>query len=188
MAVLHKALIQAHQYAETVVRPGDRVVDATMGNGNDTLFLARLTGPGGKVYAFDIQEAALERTRERLEAHAVSGWCELIPDGHEHMDRHVAEPVRLVMFNLGYLPGGDHTIGTRAETTIEAIEKSLSLISDDGLVVLVIYYGGDSGFQERDALLEYLAGLDGRRFSVMKTEFINQMNCPPILICIEKNR
>lgn len=187
MGILQKALIQAHQYAEAVVAPGDTVIDATMGNGNDTLFLARLTGPEGKVYAFDIQEAAVGRTRERLEAHGVSGWCELILDGHEHMDRHVAEPVKLVMFNLGYLPGGDHGINTRAETTIEAVEKSLSLIRDDGLIIIVIYYGGETGFEERDALLDYLAKLDVRRFSVMKTEFINQINCPPILICIEKN-
>jgi len=187
MAVLHKALIQAHQYAEAVVKPGDMVIDATMGNGNDTLFLARLTGSTGKVYAFDIQEEAVKRTRERIESQAVLGWCKLIHEGHEHMDRYVSEPVKLVMFNLGYLPGGDHRINTRADTTIAAVEKSLALLRDDGLVIIVIYYGGDTGFEERDALLDYLSGLDPRRFSVMKTEFINQINCPPILVCIEKN-
>jgi len=187
MAVLRKALIQAHQYAEAVVRPGDRVVDATMGNGNDTLFLARLTGPGGKVYAFDIQEEAVRHTRQLLEDKDALDWCELIHDGHEHMDRYIAEPVKLVMFNLGYLPGGDHRINTRAETTIAAVEKSLALLRDDGLIIIVIYYGGDTGFEERDALLRYLSDLDPRRYSVMKTEFINQINCPPILVCVEKN-
>jgi SAM-dependent methyltransferase len=187
MAILEKALIQAHEYAREITREGDTVVDATMGNGNDTLFLARLVGPTGKVYAFDIQSAAIDRTREKLEREGLCDRCELICDGHENLDSYVKTPVRLVMFNLGYLPGGSHSIGTRAETTIEAIEKSLSILRDDGLVIIVVYYGGDSGFEERDALLEYLGRMDCRRYSVMKAEFINQINCPPFLICIEKN-
>lgn len=187
MAHLKKALIQAHSFAEAIIAEGDRVVDATMGNGNDTLFLARLVGPGGRVYAFDIQQAAFDRTRQRLEEAGVLDRCNLVLDGHQHMDQYVEGPVKLVIFNLGYLPSGDHAIGTRAPTTIQAVEKSLSLISDDGLVLVVIYHGGDSGFEERDAFLEFLKGLDCRTYTVMKTEFINQINCPPILIAIEKN-
>ena len=103
------------------------------------------------------------------------------------MDAYIHEPVKLVIFNLGYLPKGDHAIGTRYETTRRAIEKSLALISDDGLILIVIYYGGDSGFEEKDALLSFLNTLDCRRYTVMRTEFMNQINCPPILIAIEKN-
>lgn len=187
MAYLKKALHQAHSLAQTVINRGDTVIDATMGNGYDTLFLAQLVGEEGRVYAFDIQELALQRTRERLEQAGLSNRCQLILDGHQNMDNHVGEPVKLVMFNLGYLPKGDHSIGTRYETTREAIEKALRLISDDGLVIVVVYYGGDSGFEERDQLLLFLKALDGRKYSVMKTEFINQLNCPPLLIAIEKN-
>jgi predicted methyltransferase len=187
MAHLKKALLQAHDYVRMLVGEGDRVIDATMGNGNDTLFLAGLVGPQGRVFAFDIQEQALNRTRERLEKAGVLDRCQLILDGHEHMDRYLEGPVKLVIYNLGYLPNGDHSIGTRAPTTIAAIEKSLSLISPDGMVIVVIYHGGDSGFEERDALLDYFNQMDCRRYTVMKTEFVNQINCPPILICIENN-
>lgn len=187
MSYIKKSLHQAHDFARLAVKEGDTVVDATMGNGYDTEFLAGLVGEKGRVYAFDIQPAALERTRERLEkAHALN-QCTLILDGHQNMDLYVQEPVKLVIYNLGYLPKGDHTIGTRYETTREAIEKSLSLISDDGIVLVVIYYGGDSGFGEKDALLPFLTSIDCRKFTVMRTEFINQINCPPILIAIEKN-
>jgi cyclopropane fatty-acyl-phospholipid synthase-like methyltransferase len=187
MAHLKKALYQAHALAQSVVKAGDAVIDATMGNGYDTLFLAQLVGENGRVYAFDIQELALQRTHQRLQEAGCLDRCRLILEGHQHMDKHVEEPVKLVMFNLGYLPKGDHSIGTRYETTRQAVEKALGLIADDGLVILVVYYGGDSGFEERDQILAYLNGLDARKYSVMKTEFINQINCPPLLIAIEKN-
>lgn len=187
MTYLKKALLQAHELCENLVHEGDTVIDATMGNGNDTLFLARLVGPTGKVHAFDIQRLALERTREKLTHENVMEQCELIQDGHEHLDQYVKEPVKLVIFNLGYLPKGDHTIGTRAETTIAAVEKSLEILRNDGMIIIIIYYGGDSGFEERDTILDYLSRMDCRKYSVMKTEFINQINCPPIFIGIEKN-
>ena len=187
MAVLGKALIQAHQFVQEIINDGDTVIDATMGNGNDTCFLARLVGPAGKVYAFDIQSEALDRTREKLTRENMLDRCELVHDGHEHLDLYLKSPIKLVIFNLGYLPGGGHNVGTRAESTISAIEKSLSILEDDGLVIVVVYYGGDSGFEERDALLDYLNRMDCHLYNVMKTEFINQINCPPILICIEKN-
>ncbi len=187
MAYLKKSLHQAHSLAQAAVRQGDTVIDATMGNGYDTLFLAGLVGEEGKVYAFDIQALALDRTRQRLEQSDCLGWCRLILDGHQHMDKYVQGPVKLVIFNLGYLPKGDHSIGTRFETTREALEKSLDLISDDGLILIVVYYGGDSGFEEKEQLLTFLQSLDGKKYSVMKTDFINQINCPPLLIAIEKN-
>ena len=90
------------------------------------------------------------------------------------------------MFNLGYLPGGDHSIGTRAQTTIVAVQKSLDMLVKNGLVIIVIYHGGDTGFEERDQLLGWLNKLDSKKYKVMKTEFINLVNHPPILACIEK--
>ncbi len=187
MSCLKKSLHQAHDFAKLIVKEGDTVIDATMGNGYDTQFLAGLVGETGKVFAFDIQPIALERTQERLEKAHCNRQCTLILDGHQNMDAYVHEPVKLVMYNLGYLPKGDHTVGTRFETTREAIEKSLALIADDGLVLVVIYYGGDSGFEEKEALLLFLSTIDCKKYTVMSTEFINQINCPPILIAIEKN-
>lgn len=188
MPILKKALEQAHEYAKMVIKEGDTVIDATMGNGNDTLFLSKLVGDAGKVIAFDIQKVALERTQLKLAAEGAALNYELVLDGHQNMDRYVSDPVKLVIYNLGYLPKGDHSIGTRAETTIEAVQKSMRLLHQEGLIIIVIYHGGDSGFEERDALLAYLKTIDCKSYSVMRSDFINQVNCPPILIVIEYNR
>jgi len=186
--LLSNSLAISHEIIKRVVRPGDTAVDATMGNGNDTLLLAELTGGNGTVYSFDIQEAALESTRKKLTDSGAVGNIKLILDGHQNMDRYVPAGVRAVMFNLGYLPKGDHSIGTRGETTIEALEKSMELLMPGGIIMLVIYYGGDSGFDERDTVLEYIKTIDCRRFTVLVSEFVNQINCPPIAVCIEKNQ
>jgi tRNA G37 N-methylase Trm5 len=186
MRVLKNSLGISHEVVEKVVCAGDIVVDATAGNGNDTVFLAKLVGDSGHVYCFDIQDKALENTREKLINENVLDRVTLIKDGHENIDRYVEAGIKAVMFNLGYLPGGDHKIHTRPETTIMAIQKSLELIVPHGIVMLVIYYGGDSGFEEKDAVLEFLRELDCRKYSVLMYHFINQINCPPIAICIER--
>lgn len=183
---IKNSLGQSHEIMARMVREGDTVVDATAGNGNDTVLLAQLAGPAGKVFSFDIQEKALEKTREKLQAAGLESRVTLILDGHQNMDRYIQEPVRMIMFNLGYLPGGDHSIGTRAPTTQEALEKAMKLLQVNGVISVVIYYGGDSGFEEKDALMDYIRQIDNRQFTVMKTEFVNQVNCPPILVCIEK--
>ncbi len=186
MCVLRNSLGQSHDLIKSVVKEGDHVIDATAGNGHDTAFLAELTGDAGKVYAFDIQQSALEKTRKRLEQLKLLHRVELINDGHQNIDRYVKAGVKAVMFNLGYLPGGDHSIGTKAPSTIEAVNKAMNLIPKGGVVAIVVYYGGDSGFEEKDLVMEFIKGIDCRKFAVMKTEFVNQINCPPILICIEK--
>ncbi len=184
--LLRNSLTISHELVSRVVLPGDSVVDATMGNGNDTLFLAGLVGGTGKVYAFDIQEQALEKTGQKVKNAGVQDRVALIRDGHQNMDQYVPKGIKAVMFNLGYLPGGDHKLGTRAETTIAAIEKALALLCREGIVMIVIYYGGDSGFGEKEAVMAYFKTLDAKNYSVLVHEFVNQANCPPIAVCIEK--
>lgn len=186
MQTIKNSLGQSHEYIKMFVRNGDTVVDATCGNGNDTVFLARLVGEEGKVYSFDIQERAITNTKKKLEDCNLSDRAVIIKDGHQNMDRYIAGNVKAVMFNLGYLPGGEHSEGTKAQTTIEAIEKSMNLITVGGIISIVVYYGGDSGFDEKERVLEFLHNLDQKKYVVMMTDFINQANCPPILICIEK--
>ncbi|MBP7176531.1 MAG: class I SAM-dependent methyltransferase [Thermoclostridium sp.] len=183
---LKQALSQSHEYATSIVQTGDTVVDATMGNGYDTVFLAKLAGSSGKVYAFDIQQKALEQTEKRLKQEGLLDRCILIQDGHQNIKKHVGEPVRLVVFNLGYRPGGDHSVCTSGETTMQAVLSAFELLMVHGLIILVIYHGGDSGFSERDYLMEQLPKLDPNTAAVMVTHFANLPNCPPILVCIEK--
>lgn len=180
------ALHISHEIIKNVVNQGDIVVDATAGNGNDTLFLANLIGDNGKVYAFDIQEKALKNTNIKLIDKKIIHRVELICDGHQNMDKYVPKGVKAVMFNLGYLPGGDHFISTQAENTIAAIEKSLKLLQVKGIIMMVIYYGGDSGFDEKNAVMEYIKSLDYKNYSVLVMDYINWVNCPPIAVCIEK--
>ncbi len=186
MDILKNSLGQSHDIIEKLVAEGDTVIDATAGNGNDTVFLAHLVGDSGRVYSFDIQSQAIERTRQKLDAQGLSERVKLINDGHQNMNLYVYERVRAVMFNLGYLPGGDHSIGTRAESTIKAINEAMELLTVNGMVTIVVYYGGDSGFEEKEAVMEFIKSIDCRKYTVMKTEFINQVSCPPILVCIER--
>lgn len=186
MCVLKNSLGQSHDIIKKVVAEGDIVIDATAGNGHDTVMLASLVGEKGKVYAFDIQEVAIRNTENRLKEKGLSDRVVLINDGHQNMDKYVKDKVKAVMFNLGYLPGGDHRIGTKGETTAEAVTKAMELLEVNGIISIVIYYGGDSGFEEKEYLDEFIKGIDSKRFTVMKTEFVNQINCPPILVCIEK--
>ncbi len=168
------------------VKKGDRVVDATMGNGNDTAFLCELVGEEGKVYAFDIQETAISNTKDRLAKLNFEKRAQLIYDGHENIDRYITEKVKLVIFNLGYLPKGDHIVTTKSKTTLESIRKSLDILENHGIVLLVIYPGHESGIEEKLAIEEFTKKLDQKTFSVVNMCFKNQINNPPEVLCIEK--
>lgn len=184
--LLKNSLYISHDLVSKVVSEGDIVVDATMGNGNDTLFLAKLVGDSGKVYAFDIQKLALDATKKRLKSENVLSRVELILDGHENLDRHIGGNIKAIMYNLGYLPKGNHNVGTKAETTLKSIQKCLELINVGGIIMIVVYYGGDSGFNEKNQVMEYIKTIDNKKFSVLVHDFANQINCPPIAVCIER--
>ncbi len=175
----------AHDYWAAHLKKGDTCVDATAGRGKDTLFLCRLVGKEGRVTAFDISPDALASTRTLLAAEGEDAT--LIEDSHANLLTYVSS-AKCVVFNLGYLPGGDHTKGTRAESTIAAIRAALSVIPPDGFVSLCIYYGGDSGFDEKYAVMDFLKSLDFHKYTVMLHDFYNRPNCPPLFAVIEKNQ
>ncbi|MDO4313625.1 MAG: class I SAM-dependent methyltransferase [Eubacteriales bacterium] len=176
-----------HQIILSQARREGLYIDATMGKGNDTLFLCQLAGDGGRVLAFDIQEKALECTEELLKKHHMSGRAELILDGHENMARYAkAESVDLICFNFGYLPGGDHQIATRPETSVRAVEEGLALLKPGGMMSLCIYSGGDTGFEEKEQILEYLKELPFVKYNVIVNEYYNRGNHPPMPVFIWK--
>ncbi len=179
------ALKLCHEHLKTHINKGDTVIDATMGRGRDTLLLSTLVGDGGKVFAFDIQSEALKSTKELLEENNVKN-ASLILDSHENIKNYV-KSAKAVVFNLGFLPGGDHSIFSHAETSIKAISASLDILEDAGFIAVCSYYGGDTGFEERDALLSFLENLDQKKYTVMLQSFLNRKGCPPIFIIIEKN-
>ena len=171
------------------VRPGDICIDATAGRGNDTAMLCELVGDTGHVLAFDIQEDAITSTRKLLEERNLLSRAELHLESHSEMGKYLEEEtVSCITFNFGWLPKGDHNIFTKKETSIPAIEAGLKLLSDGGIMTLILYYGRETGFEEKDALLSYLPTLDSSKYTVVEMPFVNRSNCPPIPIIIFKGR
>ena len=182
---MKRPLEMAHDFLAEVVTKEDIVVDATMGNGHDTLFLAKLAK---QVYAFDIQEQALTATQKRLNAGHVPENYRLLLESHANMAEYATpDSVSCIVFNFGYLPGGDHSLATRGETSIQALTQALTLLKKGGMISLCIYSGGDSGFEERDQILDWLKNLDPHQYLVIKSEYYNRPNNPPIPVLIIKN-
>jgi predicted methyltransferase len=177
-----------HQFLAEKIRPGELCIDATAGNGHDTLFLAGLVGAVGHVLAFDIQRQALLNTAALLAENGVQDRVDLIKASHVDMAAY-AEPgsVRAVMFNLGYLPGGDHSLQTHAETTVPAVRAALELLQPGGVVALCVYQGGDSGFDEKNAVCDFAEFLPYREYTVLRLELANRPNYPPLAILIMKD-
>lgn len=186
--VLRNARILAADYMTRAVREGDVVVDATMGNGKDTLFLCGLVGEEGHVYAFDVQAEAVARTRERVAEAGYASRTTLLLAGHETMAEHVSGPVQAVMFNLGWLPGAEHIVTTRTETTLTAVRAAAELIAPGGIVTVCVYPGHEEGMRELLALRQFAAGLDVRRYNVLVHHFINASVQTPQLFLIQKNK
>ena len=157
----------------TYIKPGDTVVDATCGTGQDTVVLARAVGSGGSVYAFDIQAQAVENTQKRLTDAGMINRAKLFCLGHEHMAEQVMEPAAAIVFNLGWLPGGDHSVTTHWETTRQAVDSALQLLKPHGLLVICAYPGHAEGDREREALTDMLANLPPQEYNVLWHKFLN---------------
>lgn len=178
----------ARELIEGAAFEGAQVIDATMGNGHDTLWLCELVGESGRVYAFDVQSEAVERTRQRLTEAGVEARARLFCTGHERMSEFVNEGVDAVVFNLGWLPGAEHGVTTHTDTTLRAVNAALELLKEDGLMTVCIYPGHDEGTRELNALMEWGAQLDGRRYDVLLKTYLNQPNDPPRLLAVKKKR
>lgn len=186
--MLKTALSYSHQLLAEVLAPGDWAIDATAGNGNDTLFMAQLVGDTGKIFAFDIQPEAIENTKKKLQTASVKGDVELFQTGHENIAALIpaSAPIKAGVFNLGYLPKGDKAIITLPETTLKAVEAVLARLLPFGRLVIVSYYGHTGGPLELNAVEDYCRQLSQERFSVIQYRFINQRNAPPVLFCVER--
>jgi predicted methyltransferase len=175
-----------HFFLRERVKPGDRVVDATCGNGHDTRLLAQLVGPAGEVWGFDIQEQALEATRSLLVEDGLLGRVELVHAGHERLAEFVREPLAAVVFNLGYLPGGEKGIITRPETTRAALAATFDLLASGGVLLAVIYSGHPGGREEEDSVLAWADGLDPRSANAWTCGQPNRPASAPFLLVVEK--
>lgn len=185
---IKNALILSSKIMERVVGFGDSVVDCTMGNGNDSLKLAQLVGNSGRVFSFDIQKEAIEISKSKLEEEGLLNRVSLINDGHENIDKYILKEVDFIIYNLGYLPGGNKEIVTKSETTVESIIKGLSLLSSNGTLLVVSYIGHSGGMDENNEIEIMFESLEQREYNVVKFQFFNQKNNPPIVYMIEKSK
>ncbi len=171
--MLRSARFLSHDVLKEAVQKGDTVIDATMGNGHDTLFLCELVGEEGKVIAFDVQAQAVESTRRRLMENGMLGRASLYHMGHERMEEAGAQDVSAIVFNLGWLPGGDKSVTTLWETTKVALEKALSLLKKNGVLLLCAYPGHQEGDRERAEVINFLASLPPQQYNVLHQRFLN---------------
>lgn len=184
---LLRVLPYSKQLISQTVEQGEAVIDATAGNGNDTLFLAEHIGETGHVYAFDIQQAALDATSKRLGS--LNERVSLILDSHSNVKQYVTQEIGGAMFNLGYLPySEDQSVITKPDSTIQAVHDLLGLLKVGGLITISVYDGHEGGIEERDALLTYVKSIHQADVLVIKYELLNVRNNPPFLIAIEKLR
>lgn len=182
------------------INEGDFVIDCTMGNGNDTLSLARLTGaadgaPGALVYALDVQDKALEKTSELLAENGIedpeSKNIYLIKDSHVNLAKYVEAAGRqpsAIVFNLGFMPGQDKSILTSIDTTMQAVEAALDNIMEDGIVSVVTYCGHPEGREEHDKLIEYFTALPSKRYHVAFFDMINQKKTAPSVFFVTRKK
>ncbi|XP_002975185.2 uncharacterized protein LOC9637867 isoform X1 [Selaginella moellendorffii] len=188
-----KATSIASAVWKRIVRPGDTVVDTTCGNGIDTLLLARLVSPGsllGRVYGFDIQKEALERTSLLLEQHLTPeqrNRVELFQDCHSKMGEVLKDVrARLVVYNLGYLPHGDKELITRAPTTIQSLHCSLDLLQPGGLVSVICYVGHPGGQEEYEAVKEFASLLPPSEWICTHLEQLHRPLAPHLILLAKK--
>ena len=184
--VLRSARWIASDVLHQVVLAGDTVIDATLGNGHDTVMLAELVGESGHVIGFDIQPDAVERTAARLQENGLLDRCELYAEGHQHIADRVHTPVKAAVFNLGWLPSGDKSVTTLWETTQVAVSSALSLLVKGGVCTVCAYPGHDEGDRERFALMDWLATLRPQEYNVLHHRFLNAGPGAPECFVIQK--
>jgi len=190
--LLTKTAKMALYLTSAYIEPGDFVIDATCGNGNDTLTLANAVGSSGRVLAMDLQEQAVAASKARLSEEGIENAA-FVCGNFIHMQEYARtffpeKRPKAVVFNLGYLPGGDKSLTTKAEETCQAAEKALELIEPGGIVTLVLYPGHPAGREEREAILQMAEKLPSSVYHTMYASLPNQKNNPPEILWITKKR
>jgi SAM-dependent methyltransferase len=181
----------AHQYWEQLLQDGDWAIDATCGNGHDTLYLAKILKHSGGVIGIDIQEEAILRTKTLLQTHLSGESLSKVHLFHQsHIDfpqQAYTKPIRLIVYNLGYLPKGNKDLTTQTESTLASLQKALDLIMLGGIISITCYPGHAEGAQEEKSLLEMLQRLPPHQWNVCHHTFLNRQHSPSLLL-IQKSK
>jgi predicted methyltransferase len=175
----------AHDLVRRCLRPGETAVDATAGNGHDTEFLARQVGPGGRVIGFDVQARAIEATRSRLDGLGEAPEIVLCEESHVRLAERTPDGVGAVMFNLGYLPGGDRRVTTERAGTLAALEAAWTKLRPGGVMTVVCYPGHEHGAGEAAAVVEW-AGSRGAEGRAARYGMLGALSPTPVLVAVFK--
>ena len=192
MQTISNAIQLSHILIKSVLSRNNvyNIVDATAGNGNDTLFLAQNMQKYTKLYAFDIQESALNSAKKNIQENSMDiANCDnikFICDSHDRIDAYVLGNIDLAIFNLGYLPGGNHDITTKCETTKKAVQIVLDKLSLNGCLAIVLYSAHEEGLKEANLLREFLENLPKKYFTAGYYQMVNHNINAPALCWIEK--
>lgn len=182
----------AKNYWKNFLKKGDIAIDATLGNGNDSLFLAKLLliRDKGRLYCFDIQKEALVKSKNYLNKNLKKENFKNITfflDSHEDFKKMIDTKVNLIVYNLGYLPRSDKTITTKVKSTLLSLKSAFKILDDKGAVSIMCYPGHPEGQKEEIALLDYLKKIDNKKFSISYHKWLNKEKAPSF-IWIEKKQ
>jgi 16S rRNA C1402 N4-methylase RsmH len=180
----------AHHFIRKIIHPGAIAIDATVGNGHDTLFLVEQVSPSGKVFGFDIQQAAIESTQAKfLQTHNMECLM-LIHASHADMSDKIPVNyhgnISVIMFNLGYLPGGDKNIITGTASTITALHSACQLLSSQGIITVMAYPGHSGGDMETAHVKNWCEQLDKEHFKIRVIYSSDNKESAPRLFVIQK--
>ncbi len=181
---MHLNLSSMIETAQFIVKnyciSGETVVDGTVGNGGDTLFLSKLVGNSGVVYGFDIQKTAIDTTEALLIKNGINNVT-LLCTSHEFIGNVINKKIGGAMFNLGYLPGADRSIVTKPESTLSALRQTFDLLKTGGVVTVVSYRGHQGGDDEFNVVAEFFRSIDEKQIKVTRIDHWNSVKKAPVL-------
>lgn len=195
MSSLISIVSWSQKLASEVLQSGELAVDLTAGKGRDTLSLATSVGPEGQVVAFDLQATAIEQAVEYLQTNGlvVNNWPsdQILPEQpglflihacHSTLSKVLLSPAKVIMANLGYLPGGDQALVTRPDSTLAALQQSLSLLTSGGRLIVTIYPSHPGGEEESGAVNALFCNLSRGQWQVLSLRAANRSEAPYLLV------
>ena len=180
---------KAHNIIQKYLATGDYAIDATVGNGHDTLFLSKQIGMDGRVFGFDIQQQALDSTLSKLESEHDNDNTQLFHVSHSNMEQQIPaeyhKKIKAIMFNLGYLPGSDKSVITHSDSTLLALNQSINLLAPSGIITITAYPGHQGGAEETRQIMQWCNLLPTEQYTV-QTIYSSDKKTAPILLIIQK--
>ena len=170
-----------HEFLAMHLAPGGLYVDATCGNGHDTLFLCRLAGAEGRVLGLDIQQQAVDNTNARLTAAGYGAVGRAVLHDHARLAELVQPGTAdCVLFNFGWLPGAEHAVHSTADGSVPALRAALEALRSGGVLAAVLYSGQVIGDSEKQAALAFFRALPLTKYTVLVCEFANWADTAPL--------